>query len=72
MPPTTQNLTTCSQRLGDLELPSGDKSRIEERLKELEEWIEREPKSRKWRLRAKIGERKRWYELPEEVTGGQG
>lgn len=29
--------------------------------------IEAEPKSRSWRLRAKIGERKQWYEEPEEV-----
>jgi hypothetical protein len=28
---------------------------------------ERAPKSRKWKLRAKIGERKRWYEQPEET-----
>ena len=25
------------------------------------------PKSRGWKLRARIGERKRWYELPEET-----
>jgi hypothetical protein len=30
--------------------------------------MEAEPKSRAWRMRAKIGERKRWYELPEEVA----
>ncbi len=29
--------------------------------------IEAEPKSRGWKMRARIGERKRWYELPEEV-----
>lgn len=29
--------------------------------------MEAEPKSRGWRMRAKVGERKRWYELPEEV-----
>lgn len=29
--------------------------------------MEAEPKSRGWKMRAKIGERKRWYELPEEV-----
>lgn len=29
--------------------------------------MEAEPKSRSWKMRAKIGERKRWYELPEEV-----
>jgi hypothetical protein len=25
------------------------------------------PKSRRWKLRSRIGERKRWYELPEEM-----
>jgi hypothetical protein len=29
---------------------------------------ERVPKSRRWRLRSLIGERVRWYELPEEET----
>jgi hypothetical protein len=38
-----------------------------DRLDTLLERIESEPKTRGWKLRAKIGERKRWYELPEEV-----
>lgn len=29
--------------------------------------MEAEPKSRGWKMRARIGEKKRWYELPEEV-----
>ncbi|HET9152772.1 MAG TPA: nucleotidyltransferase family protein [Solirubrobacterales bacterium] len=29
--------------------------------------LDRSPKSRAWKLRARIGDRKRWYELPEEV-----
>ena len=29
-----------------------------------------EPKSFAWKIRAKIGDRNRWYELPEEVDGG--
>jgi hypothetical protein len=33
----------------------------------LERAAEDAPKSRRWRLRARIGERKRWYELPEET-----
>jgi hypothetical protein len=66
----TANLATCSTRLGDLELPPEDEARIAERIKDLMERIERQPKSRRWRLRARVGERKRWYELPEEVTGG--
>jgi hypothetical protein len=37
------------------------------RLEELWRAVEEAPKSRAWKLRAMIGERKRWYELPEEV-----
>jgi hypothetical protein len=51
-------------------LPTGSKERIAERLGLLLERIEREPKSFGWTMRAKIGDRKRWYELPEEVEGG--
>ena len=47
-----------------------DRERVAGRLQRLQERIEAEPKSRGWRLRAKVGERKRWYELPEEVGGG--
>jgi hypothetical protein len=41
---------------------------LEQRTVELRERVEREPKTRAWRLRARIGKRKRWYELPEEVV----
>lgn len=34
----------------------------------LEGAIEAAPKSNRWRFRAKVGERIRWYELPEEVA----
>jgi hypothetical protein len=40
---------------------------VRDRTAELLARIEDEPKSRRWKLRAKVGERKRWYELPEEV-----
>jgi hypothetical protein len=33
----------------------------------LQRAAEEAPKSRRWKLRAKIGERKRWYEVPEET-----
>jgi hypothetical protein len=33
----------------------------------LSETLERAPKSRRWKLRDRIGERKRWYEIPEET-----
>lgn len=44
-------------------------ARVGERAARLRERIDAEPKSRRWRMRAKIGERVRWYELPEEVGG---
>lgn len=38
-----------------------------EQLTVLEETAEQVPKSRRWKLRSKVGERKRWYELPDET-----
>jgi len=38
-----------------------------QRLDEFWQQVEAAPKSRAWKMRAMIGERKRWYELPEEV-----
>ncbi|HEY1331775.1 MAG TPA: hypothetical protein VGH10_09910 [Actinomycetota bacterium] len=36
-------------------------------LRRLREAADEAPKSLKWKLRAKVGDRKRWYELPEET-----
>ena len=63
----TANVERCRGHVGDYELPAEGRARIESRFDELLQRIEAEPKSRGWRRRAKIGERKRWYELPEEV-----
>jgi malate dehydrogenase (oxaloacetate-decarboxylating) len=38
----------------------------QKRLEELQSRIEKSPKTVRWKLRAKIGEKKRWYELPEQ------
>jgi hypothetical protein len=38
-----------------------------DRLKQLQTELDTVPKTRGWKLRARIGDRKRWYELPEEV-----
>jgi hypothetical protein len=53
--------------VGDYELPADDRARIEASFDQLLERIEAEPKSRGWRRRAKTGDKKIWYELPEEV-----
>jgi hypothetical protein len=63
----TQNLERCRERIGDYDLTDAERERIAGRFDELLHRVEAEPKSRGWRLRAKVGERKRWYDLPEEV-----
>lgn len=40
---------------------------VRTRLDDLRARIDEEPKSTKWRLRARVGERVKWYEEPEEV-----
>lgn len=66
----TANLEALEGHLDRYDLPAESKERIAERIRALLERIEREPKSFGWKMRAKIGDRKRWYELPEEVEGG--
>ena len=44
-----------------------DVQRVNQRLDELWERIEAQSKSLKWKLRARVGDRVTWYELPEEV-----
>jgi hypothetical protein len=62
----TRNLESVG---GHLESYDVDRDLVSRRLAALQERIEAAPKSRSWRLRDKVGERKRWYELPEEVGG---
>jgi hypothetical protein len=64
----TQNLVACRAFADTYDVP--DRQTLDGRLDELLGRIEDEPKSRGWRMRARIGDRKRWYELPEEVAGG--
>lgn len=41
--------------------------RVAERLGRLLNELDTVPKSRGWKMRARIGDRKRWYEIPEEA-----
>ena len=63
----TENLASCREHLANYTLSDGDRGRISERLDAILQRIEDAPKSRGWKLRARIGDRKRWYDLPEEV-----
>jgi hypothetical protein len=65
-----RTLTMIAERVGahaatlDDRVPVGV---VRDRVGAFVERLEREPKTRGWRMRARIGERKRWYELPEEA-----
>jgi len=63
----TANLGRCGDHVAEYALPESEQSRVRDRLKALLAEIEAAPKSRAWRMRDKIGDRKRWYDLPEEV-----
>src|SRR3954452_3163677 len=64
----TANLTACKERVGNYELEPGAAETVAGRVDAVLERVEAEPKSRGWRRRAKVGDRKPWYELPEEVA----
>src|SRR5207244_7024438 len=61
------NLERVHDQIGSLSLDAGAQTRIVERADALWERIERDEKSRKWRMRDRVGDRKRWYEVPDEV-----
>lgn len=62
----TRNLVTCCQALKGYDLDPSIRNSIAQQLETLTGRVENEPKSRAWRWRAKVGERKRWYDLPED------
>jgi hypothetical protein len=64
----TDNLAKVREHLPELLPDETARETVVTRIAELERRLEEEPKTRSWKLRAKIGRRKRWYEVPEEVT----
>jgi hypothetical protein len=60
-------IDSCRTALERSGLVPADRRVVAERLTALGHAIEQTPKSRRWKLRARIGTRLRWYELPEEV-----
>jgi Uncharacterised nucleotidyltransferase len=62
-----RNLDVLEAGLAAQPLAETEHLAVARRLRALREAMEQAPKTRKWKLRARIGERKRWYEEPEEV-----
>ena len=53
--------------LHTLEEMDVDRELVRARIKEVWSAVEAQPKPLRWRLRAQVGDRLQWYELPEEV-----
>jgi hypothetical protein len=67
-----QSVEEARARLAESELPADDRSLIDERLRRLWERVEAQPKGFRWRSRAKLGDRAKWYEEPEEIKHAGG
>ena len=61
------NIARVREGLASYDIAQAERNAVEERLDRLWERIDTEPKSRGWRLRDRVGDRKRWYQEPEEV-----
>jgi Uncharacterised nucleotidyltransferase len=61
------NVDRLHELVPSLALDDATRVRALGRLDALWQRIEDEPKSRKWRMRDRVGDRKRWYEVPDEA-----
>jgi hypothetical protein len=63
---TTMAAEKADQHARQIEGFAG-RARVHDGVRTLLERLEREPKTRAWKLRARVGPRVRWFELPEEA-----
>jgi hypothetical protein len=64
----TMNLERAAAALDDFDLSPEARQRLQARIDLLAGAVEAAPKTRRWKLRARIGDRVRWYEDPEDVA----
>jgi hypothetical protein len=65
---TTMNLDKVrTLALGYPQLNEEHKAKMENQVKEARDWLDKEPKSTGWKLRARVGDRVKWYKEVDEV-----
>jgi hypothetical protein len=64
---TRGSIESLRDAFGRLALEAPERELLQERLDALWQRIEREPKSMRFRARARVGDRSRWYEEPDEI-----
>jgi hypothetical protein len=62
-----RSLSTVRAMLGSFGLAPGQRQTVVDRIAKLADALGAAPKGAKWKLRARVGERVRWYEEPEEA-----
>lgn len=66
----TQNLGVVEEFLGRYQqLSDEDREVVRERLHQLRNYIDEQPKTLRWKVRASIGDRVKWYEDVEDLSG---
>jgi hypothetical protein len=61
------NLDRLREGLAEAPLAPQEIETLRGRIDAVADAMDRAPKTRRWKLRARVGDRKRWYEEPEEV-----
>lgn len=64
----TATIQQCIDRLPDYQLTPEASAVVASRLAALLKQIEQAPKTARWKLRSRVGDRVRWYDEPEETT----
>jgi hypothetical protein len=65
-----QTIETARERLPTSQLGADERALLDDRLARLWAQVEARPKGLRWRSRAKVGDRTKWYEEPEEIAHG--
>jgi hypothetical protein len=65
---STETLAALKEHVSSLPLDRAQQRAVQGQIAELQNSIEGAPKSRRWHLRARIGDRMAWREEPEEVA----
>ena len=68
----TTNLQKLKQYAGDYTARTGTTDSVSKKIDELLQSIEAHPKGFKWKMRAKVGNRQKWYNDVDEVSMGAG
>lgn len=66
----TISLVKVQRYLDTVQIELQSRDTIHSRIKQLEAAFDASPKTMRWRMRDRVGERVKWYDLPEEVKRG--